>query len=361
MTTFHSHRSCLILIAVIVLFSVFKANGEGAENPKFLSTFSNNPLSDFLVSGGPPPDGIPPLDKPHYVSIKAAEVFMEAEDVVFIIESDTVVKVFPQKIMVFHEIVNDAMAGKAFAMTYCPLVGAAIGYYTNVGGNPTSLGTSGKLLNSNLVMYDRRTNSYWPQILGSAIQGKSQGKSLKPFPVQWTRWKYLKASYPGAQILSIETGYSRPYGHDPYGSYNTRGNYYDNGILYFPVLNQDTRLSNKEVVIGVKDRSSQAALLKRSVINKKILQANVGKLPILAIYDPSLDTVRVFNRTINGIVASFEFKDGKIMDRKTGSQWSVKGEALQGHFKGRKLSVVPAFDVMWFAWAAFYPNTPILL
>lgn len=133
-----------------------------------------------ILSGGPPKDGIPPIDKPKYVSVQKAEDFLKSDDIVFLAEYWDTIMVFPQKILVWHEIVNDEIRGEKISITYCPLTGSVIGFKGRIDGFETTFGTSGKLLNSNLVMYDRATDSRFPQIPGAAVSGKETGRQGGP-------------------------------------------------------------------------------------------------------------------------------------------------------------------------------------
>src|SRR5919106_4571490 len=166
-------------------------------------------LEDFtknIQSGGPPKDGIPPIDRPKYVSAAESEKFLKPNDIVFGLDYQGVVKAYPQKILVWHEIVNDEVKGEKIAITYCPLTGSAVGFRgRSRDGAMFTFGTSGKLVNSNLLMYDRETDSRWPQILGTAIDGKSKGAVLEEIPLVWTHWSRWRRRHPDTVVLSTDT------------------------------------------------------------------------------------------------------------------------------------------------------------
>lgn len=351
-----------IFISFIFLIFIFQAQTPLPESSMLLEKEVEESLDEFsrnIVSGGPPKDGIPPIDNPKYTSVSESDKFLDDNDVVFVVEYGGIIKIFPQKILVWHEIVNDAISAEKVSVTYCPLTGTAIGFKGKFDSIATTLGTSGKLLNSNLVMYDRATDSYWPQILGTAISGSQKGKTLEEFPVIWTTWNKAKAKYPNALVLSTDTGFLRSYGTDPYGSYLRKGTYYDSGVPFFPVMATDNRLPEKEVVIGVRTNNSALAIVKGKLAETKVANLLIDNKPIVALYDDSLDTVRVYARQVNGKVLNFEFKDGNIVDRETNSLWTVFGESILGEIKGTRLKLVNSFDVMWFAWISFYPHTEI--
>jgi hypothetical protein len=219
-----SRREFLTLVggAVVVAGSVWPVGTAPAQaKPWSLEDFTRN-----IKAGGPPKDGIPPIDKPKYVSAAAPEKFLQPNDIVFGLDSHGVVRAYPQKILVWHEIVNEEVNGQQFAATYCPLTGSAVGFRgRSKDGTTLTFGTSGKLVNSNLLMYDRQTDSQWPQILGMAIDGSSKGTVLEEITLDWTNWSRWRGRHPDTEVLSTDTGYFRSYGRDPYGSYDKSATY----------------------------------------------------------------------------------------------------------------------------------------
>jgi hypothetical protein len=144
-----------------------------------------------------------------------------------------------------------------------------------------TFGTSGKLVNSNLLMYDRQTDSQWPQILGIAIDGKSKGTALEEIPLVWTQWSRWRQQQPDTVVLSTDTGYFRSYGTDPYGSYDKSGTYYDSGAPLFPVMANNDRFSPKEVVVGVKVNGRQTAVSKQGLRKKSVINTTLSGLPLV--------------------------------------------------------------------------------
>ncbi|MHA2394843.1 MAG: DUF3179 domain-containing protein [Promethearchaeota archaeon] len=312
----------------------------------------DNLLDEFYAnirSGGPPKDGIPPIDNPKYESVSEADEKLDDE-----------VLVYPQRILVWHEIVNEEIDTERISITYCPLTGSAIGYYGKLGIYDTSYGTSGKLINSNLVMYDRETDSYWPQILGTSIHGLRKGESLNIFNIVWTKWSLVKEKYPDAQVLSEDTGFFRRYGDDPYGIYSDSNSYYNSGNPFFPVMHEDNRLEPKEVVTGIIIGANRLAIPKQVTRDNLVINTQVGEYPLVAIYDESFEAVRVFSRNVNGIELNFSIKDGEIIDQNE-VIWSTSSAALTQDLTGTRLEALTSFDVMWFAWTAFYPDTELIL
>lgn len=198
-----------------------------------------------LRQGCPVKDCIPAIDHPKFISASEAKKLgqIKEEDVVFAIYHKNVAKAYPQKILNWHEIVNDEVAGDPVLITFCPLCGTAIGYERPA---DTTFGVSGKLVNSNLVMYDRKTETLWQQLGGEAIVGEKVGQTLKLFPVDTVVWKDWKKLHPDTQVLSQDTGFSRDYSVYPYGSYE------QDRSIYFPSEGEnDTRLHPKQIVWGI--------------------------------------------------------------------------------------------------------------
>jgi uncharacterized protein DUF3179 len=321
-------------------------------------------LEDFIQniqSGGPPKDGIPPIDRPKYVSAAESEKFLKADEIVFGLAFEGVFKAYPQKILVWHEIVNDEVRGGKISITYCPLTGSAVGFRGRTrDGAMLTFGTSGKLVNSNLLMYDRQTDSQWPQILGMAIDGKNKGTVLEEIPLAWTHWSRWRRRHSDTLVLSSDTGYFRSYGSDPYGSYGRSGTYYDSGGPLFPVMSKNDRFRPKEVVVGVKTNGKQIALHKQTVRTKKVNNTSLGGVPLVALYDQDLDLVRVFVRHVKEKSTNFSFENGRIADELTGSSWTADGRSIEGKMSGSQLKQQASYDVMWFAWYAFFPETQVL-
>lgn len=209
-------------------------------------------------------------------------------------------------------------------------------------------------------MYDRQTDSQWPQILGVAISGPNKGVVLDEIPLAWTSWARWRRQYPNTLVLSTETGYFRSYGRDPYGSYERAGTYYDSGGPFFPIMTQDNRFPPKKVVIGVKAGGQRLAISKDNLQARKVANLNLSGTPIVALYDSDLDVARVFVRSAGTTVLTFRSNGGRLVDETTGSIWTGEGRAKEGRLAGTQLKQVSSFDVMWFAWKAFFPETVVV-
>ncbi|WP_336345489.1 DUF3179 domain-containing protein [Halalkalicoccus ordinarius] len=293
-------------------------------------------------SSGVDQDGIPAIDDPAIDDAEGGDGLMEPGDVVFGVELDGKARAYPQHVLVWHEIVNDELGGTPISVTYCPLTGTAIGYERG----STTFGVSGDLVNSNLIMYDRGTESRWPQVLRTAIDGPLEGRALREFPITWTTWGRWREAHPGTTAVTERTGYARDYGNDPYGSYGPRSGYYADGDSMFGVMNEDDRLDPKEVVIGMRGADGPIAFGKERLRSEGLIEGDVGGTPYLIAHDPTLDTGYVYRNPDDGDVSI----DGE-------GSYAVGDERYDPD--GFPLERVNAFDAMWFAWAGFYPDSAL--
>jgi hypothetical protein len=268
-----------------------------------------------IRSGGPPKDGIPSIDNPKYVSVSEADKWIEDNELALGIIYNGVKRVYPLQILVWHEIVNDVIGGDMILITYCPLCGSGIAFKPTieVAGKKidSEFGTSGKLFNSNLIMYDRKTDSYWTQIDGRAVVGELTGQQLEGVSIDTIVWRDWKKVHPDSEVLSQDTGYSRAYGRDPYG------NYYEDSNLFFPVEKTDNRIHAKTVVFGINVDGVYKAYQENDLLETKIIEDEV-----------------------NGVMLKIERDAAGIV-----SITRSNGE-----------EIVKERD-FWFAWYAFHPDT----
>lgn len=306
-------------------------------------------------------DGIPAIDAPRFTSAAEMDRFLRPEDAVFVLYHGGEVRVYPQLVLVWHEVVNDQVAGEKVAVTYCPLTGSVVAFQGRApDGDPLTFGTSGQLLNSNLVMHDRQTGSRWPQLLGQAISGPLRGRRLEEIPLVWTSWELWKTRGREAPVLSFQTGHARPYGRDPYGSYSSaRQGYYGDDAVLFPVAAQDDRFRPKEVVIGAKVGGTTAVVPKRAALDRGVWNLEVAGEPLVAVRERELEVVWLFSRRLGHDVLSLRAgQDGGLLEE-GGRGWRRRGAALRAPDGGR-LPALNFYDVMWFAWYAFYPETRVV-
>ena len=304
-----------------------------------------------IKSGGPPKDGIPSIDTPEFTEA-SQEYHVSDSDTVLGLEINGDVRAYPLSILVWHEIVNDNVGGVPVAVTYCPLCFTNQVFERVIDGQEVEFGTSGKLYNSNLVMYDRLTDSYWSQALGKAIVGELTGYELSTIPFDVIKWGDWKSLHPDSVVLTTNTGHVRAYGVDPYG------NYYTETRIIFPVENTDNRMHPKEIILGFNDGDVYKAYKQQDVESAVIINDQINNNPIflVSLYP---ENARAFERTVDGKVLEFFFKDESIIDKETNSEWNYDGVAISGSLVGTELNRIPFNPGFWFEWIAFHPDTDV--
>ncbi|MGJ8569896.1 MAG: DUF3179 domain-containing protein [Hoeflea sp.] len=209
---------CLALSAISAAADPERWQAEGwkTDFSKFNIDFAS------VMSGGPPKDGIPPIDDPTFLAVSNTSG-LDAKEPVMSVIIDGQARAYPLRIMIWHEIVNDTLAGRPIAVTYCPLCNAAIVFDRTVEGTVTSFGTTGKLRNSDLVMYDRETESWWQQFTGEAIAGSRTGTKLEIIPSRLESWQSFQDRHPDGEALVPNNPGLRDYGRNPYAGYDSSG------------------------------------------------------------------------------------------------------------------------------------------
>ncbi len=323
---------------------------------------------DELLSGGPSRDGIPPLDTPKFVDIQSAKQWLNDREPVIFVKINNEVKAYALQVLIWHEIVNDTLGDKKISVTFCPLCNASIVFDRKLDGKTYDFGTSGLLRHSDLVMYDRQTESLWQQFTGTAIVGDLTNKILTQIPSSIMSFKEVYTRFPQAKILSRNTGYLRDYGRNPYAGYDDV-----NQTPFMLRQEADGRMLPMQrvatVSFGTKDKAySYNVLKKKKVVNDTFAHQNLTLFygnNVASALDRSdiasskdSGTVVVYDRHVNGKVLEFYYKDG-FFDKQTNSQWNLFGEAVQGELKGEKLTPIVFGSHFWFAWAVFKPNTII--
>lgn len=270
--------------------------------------------AEEIKRGGPPRDGIPSIDTPRFLAAANAD-FLKKDDLVLGVQFNGVAKAYPIRILNWHEIVNDVFDDEGVVVSYCPLCGSGMAFRAETpDGSRRQFGVSGLLYNSDVLLYDRQTQSLWSQILSEAVAGKAAGQRLEYIPTQFTTWESWKAAHPGTRVLSTATGYRRDYSASPYGDYERTGK------LMFPVKERSDALPAKARIIGVEVNGVFRAY-PVSVLAKH-------KTP--------------FSDEVNGRVLTLSFD-------KIAQSASV---TLDG-------KLYPSVSMFWFAWYAFHPATTV--
>ncbi|MEX0664478.1 MAG: DUF3179 domain-containing protein [Acidimicrobiia bacterium] len=325
---------------------------------------------DELRAGGPPPDGIPAIDEPRFE--RAGEVdWLRKREPVLAFELDGEARAYPVQILMWHEIVNDTVAGTPVAITYCPLCNSALAFDRRLGDRVLDFGTSGMLYQSDLVMYDRQTESLWVQILGRAVVGRLSGDELTPYPVSTVAWRDWRRAHPEGLVLSRDTGFDRAYGQNPYPGYDDEG-----GSPFLFDGPTDDRLVAMARVVGLQRGDAAVALTFKHLRKQRVAELDLDG-PVVVWLVPgtasSLDDTSVAGGADVGATGAFEpvvdgrdlhfmplREEGLFRDTETGSTWDVLGRAIDGPLVGRSLTPVVHVDTFWFAWAAFQPDTRIV-
>jgi hypothetical protein len=330
-----------------------------------------DPLVDLdnLLSGGPPPDGIPALDDPKFQSADEVDWLADGEPLLSLTVGEET-RGYPLQVMTWHEIVNDTVGGKPVAVTYCPLCNSGVAFEREVEGRLLDFGTSGMLYADNLVMYDRQTESLWPQLTGQASVGALTGTQLEAVPMGVVGWEQFRTAHPEALVLTRDTGFERPYGRNPYFLYDL-----PSSDTLFPLPGEpDDRLLLKERVIGIAVADDALAVVRATVAGHGVLQVRVGGRDVVLLHQPgqasALDTERISDGKDIGTVGVFQprigqrtltlsRRGGAFVDAETGSRWNILGEATAGPLRGQRLPAQTHLDTFWFAWVAFQPETRI--
>ncbi len=269
----------------------------------------------LILLGGPPKDGIPSIDNP--VFLNAGEANLQDKDRIIGVSLNGIAKAYPLRILNWHEIVNDVVGGVPLAVTFCPLCGTGVVFEAKVNGKALNFGVSGLLYNSDVLLYDRNTESLWSQILAESVTGPLAGSKLALHPSRLTSWKDWKTAHPKTQVLSEETGYHRNYQKNPYAGYESVPE------IFFPVENDiPGNYHPKEVVLGVGVNGKYKAY-------------------------PSSELEKV--------------SSGMLIDQVNGTEITVfwDSDNASGHVAKADGRAFPFLQAFWFAWFAFHPETEI--
>ena len=321
-----------------------------------------------LLSGGPPRDGIPPIDQPKFIENQLAAQWLKPNDPVIALEINRDARAYPLQILTWHEIINDVVGEIAVTITFCLLCNSAIVFKRNHQGITYDFGTSGLLRHSDLVMYDRQTESLWQQFTGEAIVCVMTGEQLMMIPSGLIGFEQFQAAYPAGKILSKETGYSREYGRNPYPGYDDIRN---NPFLFRDPL--DERLPAMARVVTVSDGKYHNAYPVELLEKLGVIHHQLGNQAVVIFHQDgvssALDTTRIANGDDVGATGVFVplvgkqeltfIKERRFVDEQTGSHWNIVGQAILGPLKGKQLERLVHADQFWFSWGAFRPDTLI--
>lgn len=306
-----------------------------------------------IESGGVAQDGIPSIDYPDFVSVENAKTFMSDDDWVMISRMPEGLIIVPQEVLVWHEIINMPWdETENFVFSYCPLTATALGFK----GEGYEFGTSGKLLNSNLVMYDRATNEYWPQMLARSITGMPPGIELNHHPIHWSTWRSILELGLEGKVLTTNTGFLREYGSDPYGSHELRSSYYFNDSILFPLMTETDKWFPKKTITGIVVDGKPFVLDPIELEKKSEIRFNWQEKSFLIFWDEGLNTTRIFDMSAFSDLL-IEQETRTLFSPSQNLRWDYDGWPLEHE---SILSAPVYYDAFWFAWYAYFPETTIL-
>jgi len=303
----------LLLLAVFLSVLTYHFSASAGPNNGFDVSNAIIPASEILA-GGPPKDGIPALSDPELIDAEAAR-YLKPDDRVIGVTMDGLSRAYPIAILNWHEIVNDTINDQRYAVTFCPLCGTGVAFYSDIAGKTTDFGVSGLLYNSDVLLYDRETESLWSQIMGQAVAGELVGEKLKAFPVSHTTWSDWLKQHPHTQVLSTNTGYSRDYGRNPYRGYE----------------------QSRQLYFGVNQRAPDTYHPKEQVIGLEI----DGVYKAYPFAELEKNNQSQFEDSINGVSITID--------------WDSENRSVElFDSSGKRIAGIQGF---WFAWFAFHPDT----
>ncbi|MEZ5225164.1 MAG: DUF3179 domain-containing protein [Acidimicrobiales bacterium] len=323
----------------------------------------------LIVSGGPPPDGIPSIDAPTFAPVGSID-WLDDDEAVLVLDVEGDVHIYPTQIMVWHEIVNDEIAGRPVAVTFCPLCNSGLAFERSVPHpNGTHMvldfGTSGSLYQSAMVMYDRQTESLWTHFDGRAVIGDLVGVELDRLPLGITSWHDARAAHPSGEVLQ-RPATDRDYGRNPYEGYDQLdgpiGGFFDGDI--------DSRLPAMTRVVGLDIGGETLAITLDHLAAERLVAFEIGGQRVVLWHQPgltsSLEADTVAGGRDIGAVAAFVTDDVFLLgpdglsDEATNSTWNLFGRAIAGSRSGEQLTVAEKIDTFWFAWSTYHPATAVV-
>lgn len=322
-----------------------------------------------------PRRSFPVIDYPAFVGkSEGTEMFYEHEPVISV-EIDGRAKAYPLNMLTMHEMTNDTLSGVPILPTYCPLCNASVTYDRRFDGRVLEFEVSGMLRRSDMVMFDRQTETWWQQLMGEGLVGEYAGKSLEVIPSLIISVKEFFERYPEGEILSTETGTTSEerYGTNPYVSYDSIGNnpygrFFDEGEV-------SDRLPAMERVIDIEVNGARKIYPWTAISSAGVVQDRVNDVDVVFFHQSgtvsvmdaakisesrNIGSVTVFSPILDdGTALTFHRKRGRIADRDTGSEWDITGHCIEGELKGQQLDIFPYGSHFAFAMLAFYPDVAI--
>lgn len=314
-----------------------------------------NVPQEEVFDGGPGKDGIPSIDDPQFSlwSDNELDNFYLDQLVVGIVYNDEA-RAYPHAILDWHEIVNDKIGDLSVAITYCPLTGTGVGWNREVNDVVTEFGVSGLLYDSNLMPYDRATNSTWSQQRLDCVNGRNIGRQIEVVPLIETTLSTWLAAYPDSKIMNENTGSNREYGRYPYNDYRV-----SNG-LFFPISNADNRFHNKERVLGVfVDQHVKGYRFNENSTDTEVIQDNFNGSSIVVVRNTERNYIAAFENP-NGLSYEAVQNFPSVLKDENGNEYDITGQLVQsdGNLNGN-LTQMKSFIGYWFSWGTFYEGLEV--
>ena len=360
---------CVRRSAVLLILSVAAAFGQLATGHWKTNLSKKSIELSELRSGGPPKDGIPALRDPKFVAPSQAAAWLGQQEPVIVVEHAGKVRAYPLQILMWHELVNDRMGDLPLLVSFCPLCNTAIVFDRRIRGEAHDFGVSGMLRESDMVMFDRQTDSLWQQATGEAIVGAYTGERLTIYPSQTVSFETFAASFPEGLVMSRNTGHNRPYGKNPYAGYDSRAGF------MAPVSMPRPLRAPKERIVTVSAGGRTKAYPFSYVRRKGVVAGTLGGTRYVVFHQPGtvsvldkakiaesrdVGSVGVFSPELDGRRLSFRRRKGMIVDKETASRWNVLGIATEGPLRGKRLTPLDHGVYFAFAYLVFNPDAEIV-
>lgn len=326
-------------------------------------------IAEKLVITGLDSNSLQPIVNPEFTTVSLASMSLDDNEPVFVVCTGSLkplqqreVIILPQRLMVWHEVLNIIESDKAFAVTYSPISGSLAVYNTKRDGMYLQLQADGRQYNANSVLMDINTNSRWSQMYGLCFLGTLTGLGLELMPAYWTTWEKAQQFYldkPNAKVL-LTPRTNKRYGSDPYGSYSDPESFYYNDKLVYPISRIDTRMGLKDMVIGLELNKKFMAINIEYVKKKGIVNFFFDTYALVAVYDTRLGVVRIFDRNV------WYGKDPLVLTKETGktfkdlqtqSSWDFDGVCRKGNYLGSYMKEYTGIYSFWYSYAAHNPET----
>jgi hypothetical protein len=302
---------CLLVMAVV--FFQFRSYRMPFTN------FSQKNLEDSFLSGSILKDGVPAIDHPKFESVNVADQYLNNDGLGIAVEVNRVSRFYPYQLLVWHHLVNESIQSEDILISFNPFAMSGTVYQRLIQGVVYDFGLSDTFANSNLLLYDRQTQSLWDPVKHQSVKGDKVGVILTRYPSTVMTWNAYKSLHPGGEVLSRDTGFDRDYTHDPYGNYR-----FDQSIL-FPVQHKDDRLGSKELVYGVEWNQKQKAYPRALLKKQPRIVDSLDATPISIEYDEK-----------SGIVRAYQLDS-----------------------TGNHQTEIFVTELYWFSWASAFPQTDL--